>query len=285
MSSWLPADGLVLVAAALWGTGGLFIRRAGLAPETIAFFRMAVPVVVIGAMFIARSHRISRDGLPLRLLASILNAIRMYFYFLAFTYTSVATAVVTLYTWPIFATLFARPINGEAISRARLGYLGLAFSGVVILYLGADPGQGSTVVARDLIGISSMMLSAVIYALSVVLFKRARSGGSSFETPFFQNLVGAFAFGVLFLVERPNVLPAQVAWATSLGLVGGLAGFTLFFIAVHHISTARASNLAFFEVPVAVLVGTVVLGEPLRVTTVIGGVVICYAVIASRRVA
>ena len=39
------------------------------------------------------------------LIASSINAARMFLYFIGFTYASIANAVIVLYTWPIFATL------------------------------------------------------------------------------------------------------------------------------------------------------------------------------------
>jgi len=287
------ADAYVLAAASIWGIGGYFIRRAALPTATIAFFRMAVPLAAIILYFLFKRHRIPREGLGLRLFASLLNAARMYFYFLAFQYTTVSIAVVALYTWPIFATLFALPLNGEPISRRRLMFLGLAFAGVLVLYLGSGLGAGprpetaAGVPASggaDALGISSMLLSAAIYAVSVVLLKRARAGGSSFETTFFQNLAGALIFGVVFLVAGPAVTAEQLFWAVMLGGVVGLLGFTLFFIGLHRVSTARASNLAYFEIPVAVAVSALLLGEPLGWSTVAGGIIISVAVIASRRV-
>lgn len=280
------ADAYVLAAASIWGMGGLFIRRAAMPPETIAFFRMAVPLAVISVYFLVRRHRIPREGLGLRLFASFLNAIRMYFYFFAFQYTTISIAVVALYTWPIFATLFALPLNREPISRGRLLYLFLAFIGVLVLYLGSGPaGSTAGLDNSDVIGISSMLLSAAIYAVSVVLLKRARSGGSSFETTFFQNALGALIFGVVYLVGGAPVSGGQIVWALGLGSIVGLVGFTLFFIGLHRVSTARASNLAYFEIPVAVAVSVVLLGEPLGRPTVVGGAIISFAVIASRRVA
>jgi drug/metabolite transporter (DMT)-like permease len=69
-----------------------------------------------------------------------------------------------------------------------------------------------------------------------------------------------------------------------MGFVAGLLGFTLFFVGLHSVSTARASNLAFFELPVAVGVSAFVLREPLQWTTIVGGAIIAISVIISRRV-
>ncbi len=264
---------MVLAAAAIWGSGGLFIRAAALPAVTMTFFRMVVPAVALGGWFLFRRHRISREFLGTRLVASALNAVRMYFFFLAFEYTTVATATVSLYAWPIFATLFGRLILKERVGRARALLLALAFSGVPLLYLPGGSGAG----VRDAIGISAMIFSAMIHALAVVLFRRARSGNSPFETTFFQNVLGAIVFAVIFFVSDAGVAPRQVVIGLSLGAWVGVAGFTLFFMGLHRLGTAGASLLSYAEVVVAVALGTVILGEPLYWNTVVGGAVIILA--------
>ncbi|MCG8478019.1 MAG: DMT family transporter [Spirochaetales bacterium] len=276
------AGGLVILAAATWGTGGLFIRAAALPATAIAFFRLVVPTVVLGAWFVLRRRKISRRNMGTRLLASGLNAVRMYFFFLAFEYTSVATATVALYSWPIFAALFAKIILTETIGRRRATLLGLAFVGIPLLYI-RGVAAGSVVFDRyEAIGISSMIFSAVLHALVVVLLKRASAGNSPFETTFFQNLVGAIVFAAIFLAGDLAVTTRQTVIGVSMGLFVGLGGFTLFFSGLHRLNAASAAILAYFEVVVAGILGTVVLGEPLSWNTVVGGCLICCSVIGAQ---
>lgn len=272
---------LVLAAAGVWGSTGLFVRMAALPPTHIAFFRMLVPVVVIASWFLLRRHRIPREGLHWRLVASGVNAVRMYFFFLAFSLTSVATATVTLYSWPLFAVLFAGPILGERVGPARWGLLVLGFLGVPLLYLGGRGGGNSS---AELGGILAMLVSAALHALTVTLLKRARSGGSFLETTFFQNLVGAVVFGVVVLGGDERITTTQIAWALGLGTTVGLVGFTLFFVALHRLSTGVATNLTYFEVVVAATLGTLVLGEPLTWGTVTGALLIGLSLALSGRV-
>lgn len=271
---------MVLAAAAIWGATGVFVRMASLPSTHMSFFRMAVPTVVIGGWFLVRRHRIPRDGMGLRLLASVINAVRMYFFFLAFSFTSVATATVTLYSWPLFAVLFSRLLLGERVSRRRWALLLLGFAGVPLLYFGGEPDVVSA--GRTLAGIASMLVSAAFHALAVTLLKRARAGGSHFETTFFQNLVGSVVFGVVVLFSSYTPEVVQIAWGLGLGVATGLVGFTLFFVALHRLPTGTASNLAYFEVVVAAAFGTVLLGEPLTWGTIAGAALIGCSLVFSR---
>ncbi len=276
------AGALVLLAAATWGTGGLFIRAAALPTTAIAFFRLVVPTVALGGWFVLRRHRISRRNLGTRLVASGLNAVRMYFFFLAFEYTTVANATVALYSWPIFAALFAKLILGERIGRRRASLLCIAFAGIPLLYVRGVAAGSAVLSEYEAIGVSSMIFSAMLHAVVMVLLKRAEAGNSRFETTFFQNLVGAIVFAVIFFAGDRDVTTRQIAIGVSMGLVVGLGGFTLFFIGLHRLNAASAAILAYFEVLVAVALGTLVLGEPLHWNTVIGGCLISFSVIGAQ---
>lgn len=272
----------VLIAAAIWGTSGLMTQLAALPAPVIAFFRMAVPTVVIGGAFFLRGHAISRDRIPLRLGASALNAVRMLFFFLAYQYTTIANAVVALYTWPIFAAIFARVILGERVSARRAALLALAFAGIPLLYLRALFSPGGTAL-NDVIGISSMLLSAAFHSLAIVLLKRAKPGNSRFESTFFQNCVGALVFLPVVLLMRPDISLYQLSIVLYLGFFVGIVGFTLFFIGLHAAGTARITNLAYFEVVVAVALSVIVLRQPIHWNTMVGGALIIVSVLLSQR--
>lgn len=268
---------LVLLATGLWGSSGYFIRQIALPAPLLAWFRMAVPAAAIAAWFLIRGHLPARDGLRPRLIASSLNVVRMVLYFIAFNNTTVANSVIMLYTWPIFASVFGWLMLGERVAPKQAVLLLIAFSGVPVMYAGTSLSLGD----RDVIGMTAMLASAVIYSISVILLKRAKAGGSPFETPFFQNLVGAVVFLPLPILTTVPISGGQVWWAIGYGLVVGVAGFTLFFSALHSLPAAVASNMAYAEVVWAVLLSALVLREPVGITSIIGGVLIVCSLVLS----
>ena len=54
------------------------------------------------------------------LLISGINAVRMFFFFLTYMLTSVGNAVVSLYTWPVFAHALQCMVLGEVVSRRHV---------------------------------------------------------------------------------------------------------------------------------------------------------------------
>jgi drug/metabolite transporter (DMT)-like permease len=190
----------------------------------------------------------------------------------------VATATVTLYSWPIFAAILGRFLLGERIGGVRAALFAVAFMGIPLLYAGGFESVGQ----RDAIGITVMLISAALHALVVILLKLASAGSSRFESTFFQNLVGAIVFGILFFSRGVMPEPQQIAIGLALGLVVGLVAFTLFFVGMHQLSAGSAALLTYFEVVVATALGTLVLGEPLSWTTAVGGVLIVGSLVGAQ---
>ena len=85
----------------------MFIKLINLPATTITFFRMFVPVAILLGYFCWKKIKLFKGNYGYLLLASSFNAVRMFLYFLAYLYTSVGNAVIMLFTWPIFATIFS----------------------------------------------------------------------------------------------------------------------------------------------------------------------------------
>ena len=70
--------------------------------------------------------------------------------------------------------------------------------------------------------------------------------------------------------------------AVGYGSVIGIGGFTLFFVALHRLPAAVASNLSYFEVVGAIVLGWLVLGESISWNTLAGGFLIAASIIAAQ---
>ena len=268
-----------LLAALVWSTNGVLLRLIGLPITTTAFFRSAVPTVIIILWYAWRGYRPSTDSLGIKAVASTLNAIRIPFFYYGFLQTTIANAMITVYTWPIFAAIFGRIILRERVSPARAALLFLAFSGIPLLYLdaGISGAEGS---AR---GISALLLSAALHALIMVLLKRAKPGADRFESVLSQNFVSALVFLPFLWLPRPEYTVAIVGTAIFYGGFIGLVGFALFFNALHRIPAARATNIAYLEVVGATVLAWIIFGEVPGWNTLAGGTLIILSVFLSSR--
>ena len=269
----------VVFAAVIFGSSGAFIRYLSLPPATISFFRMAVPALVLLIYFGVTGSFVILKASRLILLASFLNGIRILLYYMGYTYTTIGNAVVVLYTWPVFAGILSILFLKEKITRMKMVTLGLAFSGIVLVYSGSEFSFGSD----DFLGITAMILSAAIYASTVIIFKFTSGKYTALETTLFQNLLGALMFLPAFVAIRPFPSAGQFTVAIAYAALVGLFGFTLFFTALRRIPASTASHLTYMEVPSAVCFGFFLFGEEVTVQMIAGGLMILISVILMRR--
>ena len=106
--------GLVLVAASLWGIGGLFAREVlaqGVAPAQVAFYANALSLLLLaGALSVMapRYLRVRRDALGVLLAVGLFgNGLAFLCYTNAIARSSLSLASVLMYTSPAWVALLA----------------------------------------------------------------------------------------------------------------------------------------------------------------------------------
>jgi drug/metabolite transporter (DMT)-like permease len=260
----------VVCAALIWGSSGAFVKWLDMRPATFSFFRLAVPTMALGGLFALQRRNVFRGGVILLLVASLLNAGRMVLFFAGYSLTSIGNGVIMLYTWPIFATLYGVLFLKERITRKQTIALVSAFVGIVLMYLPHLQRLQKT----DLLGMSSMLGSAALYAGTVVMFKKRSLDYSGWEIIFFQNLAGTLIFAPVALLHIPALHSWQLAGAGAYTILVGFVGFGLFFTALSRIKASTASALAYVEVLGAVTSGILLFNEKLSWNILAGGLLI-----------
>jgi len=264
----------VIIAAIIWSTSGVFVKILKLNPAVISFFRMAIPTVIITIYLIIIRKNIFKNNNKLVFLGSFLNAVRMFFYFIAFYYTSIGNAVIMLYTWPIFIAIFGIFILKDYLDTARVFALIIAFLGIVVIYLNKEISFKS----NDFIGMSSMLISACIYSLSLIIFKFVSERYTKIEITYFQNFIGSFIFFPFIFIFKPfpsfDKLAILIVYSTFVGLIG----FTIFFSALKKIKASIASNLSYIEILSGIFFGVLLFKEKLTWNMITGGLLIIISV-------
>ncbi len=260
----------VIIGATIGGLGGVFIKMLGLPATTITFFRLAVPVLLLSLYLSWKKTKIFRGDYKIMLFASLLNAARMFLYIIAYLYTTIANAVILLFTYPIFATIFGIFILKEKVTKKNIILLALAFSGIIFMYLNKEISMQN----KDFIGMAAMLVSAILVALMFVILKKGRETYSKAETIFFQNLVGAVIFLPFIFINRPLPSPAQISVGFSYGLVVGLVGFIFLFYALKRMKMAEYSLFAYWEIVAAIVFSIIFFKEIITWNMIVGGALI-----------
>ena len=257
----------VVASAILAGLGGIFIKHLDMEPTSISWLRMSFPTVVMGGWLIITGTPFFRGNYKKMLWASLLNTLRMYFFIVAFVYTSIGNAVILFYTYPIFTAILGIIVLKERISRRQGLLLILAFVGLMVSYSDKTFSFGD----NDFIGMIAALLSSVTYATTVILFKSETHYYSRNELIFYQNFLGIFVFLPFFIIDFPNISTPDIGIGFSYGLVIGIIAFSLFFYGLKYLKAATATALMYIEVVSAIVLSYIWMGDRLSLTMIIGG--------------
>ncbi len=175
---------------------------------------------------------------------------------------------------PVLSGVFARWLLGErTLSTVRVLALAIALGGLGVVFRGT---LGFAPEAWP--GLLLALVAVTLFALSSVLVKRY-SGNMSAA----QHTAGSLLFSLpLFAAAwalSDGQLPLEFS-ALSLGFVlylaviGSTLGFMLYFSILHRLTVAQVTLIPLATPVLALLLGAVVLDEPVRADTVIGAALI-----------
>tara|TARA_B100001146_G_C16181393_1_gene434769 strand:- start:372 stop:1220 length:849 start_codon:yes stop_codon:yes gene_type:complete len=260
----------IILCAVIAGSNGVLIKQMNtLSAGAIAFFRTMVPILILLPVLFSKSKPLFTGNYKKMLLASTINVVRLYFYLLAFIYTSIGNAIVLVYSWPIFVFLIEVKYYKRPLLKEQVGLLFLAFVGMAVTY--SD--KSFSFENNDMIGMVAAVLCAFGYAITVVMFKSESHYYTQNQTIVYQNLISSVFF-IPFLFFLPAVEWEQIGLGVFYGFWIGIVVFQLFFYGLKHLPASTASGLMYIEIISAIALGYFVRNETLSINTVLGGILI-----------
>lgn len=268
----------VAALAASWGFISVIVAGVDLDAVVLVFFRLALAAVTVAAfalLVVRRRELLRLPPRPLGLLViGAVLAAHWFLFFETIKLASVAVAVLTVYTAPIFLALLAPRFLPETRSRVALAALVPAAAGLVLIALAGEEGAH----ARPL-ALAAGLGAAASYAGLVIATKRLTARVAPPTIAFWSYAVAALTLAP-FLAAAPRVLPddgLETAWLLTLGVVfTGVSG--MLYIALLGRVTAQAVGiLAFLEPVSAALLAWAVLGERIGAAVVAGGALVLLA--------
>lgn len=270
----------------LWGSIGLtgrLLQDRGQPAVTISFWRFACASVLLAPLLgRARLRTLAREARrPARLVAvSVGFLTAQVVYFLAVRDVGVAIAtLVALGLAPVILTCSdavaarARPASSTLASLAS-ALLGLA----LVTVSGAPSPQAAP---HPVAGIAEAVGTGLVYAVttqwSVPLSRRLAPTTVTFATSVVGTLVLLPVVAVLgWYVPRSAPTVAGILW---LAVVTTVIAYGLFYAGLRSTPGSIAMILTLLEPVTAVVLAAVLLGEPLTVTGVLGGILLLGAVL------
>ena len=258
---------------------GMPLMNNGAAIESILFFRYAFAVVILGAFLwlSKQSFKITAKQAGVLLVLGLLYTASSIFLFEAYNYIASGLATTLIFLYPVLVAIIM-VFLGVVPSWPVWLAIAATFGGVLVMT------QGSGGEAIDPIGVLLSLGSALVYALFIVIINRSKAIAEISNTllTFFALTVGAIVFlGMIAFSDTAITagIEGGAAWFNLIGLalLPTIVSTATLAIATRNIGATKASVLGVFEPITAILVGTLMFGEPLTTNIVVG---ICIAIVA-----
>jgi drug/metabolite transporter (DMT)-like permease len=274
---------LLLLLALLWGGSFTLIKIAvgSYPPATLVAIRISVGGLVLAAIALAQGHTFTRDRRTwLRLLVqgALQSAIPFTLISWGETRIDSGLAGVINATPPMFVFAISAFILGT------VPVVGTKTAGVVLGLAGVALLAG--VASADVAGTSGLAVLAVLGA-SLCYALGALHGHRFGHLSAFVTASGSLLMGSLFMipislaVDRPWTLsptPRATLAVLSLALLSTAGGSLLFFRLLKTLGSLATTSNAYLRALVSVLLGVVLLGEPLTMGIVAGGALVLLGV-------
>ena len=264
-----------IVTGVTYGLNPLFavpLINNGATIESILFFRYTFAVLLLGAFLILtrQSFRITARQAGVLLALGLLYTSSSIFLFEAYNYIASGLATTLIFLYPVLVAVimvFLRVVPSWPV------WLSIAatFGGVIIMT------QGSGGDSLNPIGIVLSLGSALVYALFIVIINRSKAIAQISYTllTFYSLTVGAIVFlGKISFSEAPISAGITTGgdWLNlaGLALLPTIVSTATLAIATRNIGATKASVLGVFEPITAILIGTLMFGEPLTTNILLG---------------
>jgi len=274
----------IILASVLWGTSGIFVNNLapyGMTSLQMTFIRGLVSFVCMGIFVLISDRSVIKTTFKEILLfagSGISFFLTASCYYQSMQLTSVSTAVVLMYTAPIFVMIYSTTFLGEKLNLMKL----IAVTGMLVgccLVSGIIGG-----LKIDALGITIGFLSGISYASYNIITKIEMKKGinpikANFYCFLFSIIVGLAAAkpaGIIDCIGQNP--PVVVSFSIGMGVFACILPYFLYTMALRQIPVGTASALGIIEPMAATIFSVLVLGERLSLYSLTGIILILGSV-------
>jgi len=254
----------------------------GIQPATLIALRLLLSFITllsVLAVFSRGSLRIQKTDILLFAAFGLFGvALQRISYFYAVNLTTVTTAAILFYTYPVFVTLTASAFMKEKISLFQIAAILMTFLGVALVVKVYD----TSTLSNNALGIAFGVLSSILFIIYFMMVKKLRNRYASWTITLYGELVGAIVLTPIIAVSTSQILafPYQL-WLIILiiALVPSLLAYLLYSTAVKHVKASKGSTLGVIEPLSAALLSSALLGENIESPQIVGIIISLTAII------
>lgn len=278
-----------ILAAVCYGTnpfGALNLYAEGMHTSSVLFYRFGLAWVIIAAVMLVRSLSTSptsretvrvtpKEFGALSLLGGLFAVSSLTLY-LSFQLMDAGVASTILFTYPVMTAVIMAVFFHERVGWPTVLAIALSVVGVVLLY------WGDGTATLPLLGVVLVLLSALSYALYIIVVNRSQLHMSSFKINFFVLFYCALAMLLYSFASGEGLMlpPTPRSWffVGWLALVPAIMALVLMVYAAKLVGSTTTAILGALEPLTAVLIGICLFGESFTATLAVGIVLILAAV-------
>lgn len=267
---------IILIAGIIWGTAGIFGKLAfqyNISPQTfiaLRFLFSSVALLVPIALFRRKLLIINKKDvvslLILGIFASVFQRLAAYY---ALQLTTVTMAVLLIYTYPVFVTLYAALFRNEKVTSSTVVAIILNSLGVILVV----KAYKLSFLSHNLLGIACGLLASLLFVLYFFMAKHLRNTYTNWTLVLYVEGIGAVALSPLVVSSLSEIVsyPLQL-WALIFlnACFSGLLPYLLFTYALKYVESSKASILSLAEPLSAAMLSSLILKERLEFLQVIG---------------
>ena len=264
----------LITSMAMFGTLAPFVRNISVSSGELALYRAVLAALLIGAFLLVTRQSLSLKGLgrdlPLLLFSGMAMGINWILLFEAYQYTTVAISTLSYYFAPVIVTLVCPILFKKKMTKKQILCFVMSSLGLALVIGITDLGKGG----NDAIGVAFGLGAACFYA-TVILLNKFIKGITGIHRTFLQ-----FLAAIVILIPYVSVSGGvhldsldSTGWMCLLivGLLHTGVTYCLYFSSLKDLPGQEAAILSYIDPLVAVIIGVVVLGEPLSWQQFLGG--------------
>lgn len=263
---------LVLGAAVLWSTGGLFIKATELSAFELSFGRSLLAAIVIVIVTRREGFGINR----ITALTSILYVALLLLFVLATKLTTAANAIFLQYTAPIYVLILEPIFYKEKFRMRDLVTVLACIAGMSLFFVGK-------LRPEDVSGNLFALASGVCFALFFLLLRhsKARDVNRASSTIYGNLIVAVICAPAFFSAARRGFSVLDVASIAYLGIVQIGFAYLLFTLAMARgVRSLDAGIVGYIEPVLNPIWVFLFIGERPSGWAIIGGAIIVASVLA-----
>lgn len=285
---------MVLVAALMWGSIGIFVNElsaAGMTSVSIAALRLLAGAIIMVPVLIWRGMA-QPNGNPMRLFRVPLRALipcalvgviglacSNCAYYESIKHVGMSTASVLLYTSPVFGCVLGRILYSERIAANKIAAVAFNIAGCVLTATDGDLGS----LAFNVYGIALGVLGGFTGALLAVFSKMATDRVDSLAVTFYGFVFGGLVMGAAsfpWVDIRQAFNPHTLLVLPGFGLIPTALAYILYMDGLSRgLEASKVPVVASFETVATVLVGIGVYAEAAGPVKVLGVCLVLLSIV------